>query len=275
MIAIVTDSTAYLTSDEAKALRVGVVPESYSVNRQMFNENYADKNGTFERLILKHPCGCKTAHASVGAFMSMFSESLRQGLKVFCVTISSRLSGTYSSAVVAARELGSPDVMVVDSLTTAGGLRLLVEEARRLSLEDGITLDALAAEVEKLREKIGIVFSVDNMDFIRASGRLGTVRQSIGTVLNVRPILLCSDGAVISDGQARGKNALCRALAGRIPTSAKKIVLHSFGENGAAAQLREEIARRFPGVPLLFSRPGPVLGIHLGLGMVAAAWITE
>lgn len=276
MIAIVTDSTACMTEQQAKTLGVDIVPETYSINRQLFHESYADKNGAYEWIITKYPHGCKTAHTSIGAFMSIFSQCLRKGLKVFCLTISSRLSGTYGSAVVAARELGSPDIMVVDSLTTAGGLYFLLEEARKLSCMEGMTLDLLAGEVEKLREKVGIVFSVDNIDTIRASGRLGMVRQSsISSVLNTKPILLCRDGTVISDGQARGKNVQIRTLAMKIPQCAKKIILHYFGTNPKLELLKKEIKSRFPNVALLCCRLGPVLGIHLGIGTIGAAWITE
>jgi DegV family protein with EDD domain len=276
MIAFVTDSTACITEQQAKSLGVYIVPETYSINRHVFHESYADKNGNYEWLIIKYPHGCRTAHSSIGAFMSIFSEYLRKGFHVFCLTISSRLSGTYSSAVVAARELNSPDIMVVDSLTTAGGLHLLLEEARRLSRLDGMTLDMLAAEVEKLREKIGIVFSVDNIDNIRASGRLGMVRQSlISSVLNMKPILLCRDGTIISDDQVRGRNAQVRILAEKIPQSAKKIILHYFGGSSKLGLLKEEVKSRFPNTPLLCCRLGPVLGIHLGFGTIGAAWITE
>lgn len=272
MIAIVTDSTAYLTKYQAQNMGVSVVPVTYNVCGQIYNESYSDQNGDFAQLLQRNPQDCHTAHASVAAFMSTFSEHLRRGHQVFCLVLSSRLSGTYSSAAIAARELGAKDILVVDSLTTAGGLILLLEKAREL-IDLGLPLEKLALEIEGLRAKVGIAFSVDNMDALRRSGRLGTVRQSVGTILNVRPILLCRDGAVISDGQARGRLAQAAALAERIPASAKKIILHYFSSISSLDTLRTEIKRRLPEVPVGYCRCGPVLSVNLGLETIGAAWI--
>jgi len=272
MIAIVTDSTAYLTKYQAQKMGVSIVPVTYNVNGQIYNESYSDQNGAYEQLLLRNPQTCHTAHASVAAFMSTFSEHLRRGHQVFCLVLSSRLSGTYSSAAIAAREMGSTDILVVDSLTTAGGLTLLLEKTREL-IDQELPLDQLALHIEQLRSHIGIAFSVDNMDALRRSGRLGTVRQSVGTILNVRPILLCRDGAVISDGQARGKVAQAAALTDRIPANAKNLILHYFGNISSLDTLRTEIKRRLPNVPVGYCRCGPVLSVHLGLETIGVAWM--
>ena len=80
MIAVVTDSTAYLTKKEAYELGIRIVPMSYTISGQIFNENYSDQNGAFESLIFKYSSRCTTSQAPRSAFMSMFDELLRQGL---------------------------------------------------------------------------------------------------------------------------------------------------------------------------------------------------
>ena len=79
---------------------------------------------------------------------------------------------------------------------------MLVEKARAMALA-GASVEEIAEELQDLRSKITIAFSVDDMTPLRNSGRLGIVRQSVGTVLNLKPMLKCVDGAVISDGMAR------------------------------------------------------------------------
>ena len=134
MIAIVTDSTAYVTREDARALGV-VVPMTYSIGgNQLYTESYIGENGMFESLLKKNPPGQRTSQATMSAFMSTFEEIRSAGHQVLCLTISSRLSGTYSNAAIAARELGGTDISVVDSRTTAGGLLLMARAARRLSL---------------------------------------------------------------------------------------------------------------------------------------------
>ena len=87
----------------------------------MYNETYADENGSFKKLIALSGGGCQTSQASISAFMSVFEELLRLGFFVLCLTISSRLSGTYSSASIAAKEIGSLKIRVVDSLDDRRG----------------------------------------------------------------------------------------------------------------------------------------------------------
>jgi fatty acid-binding protein DegV len=107
MIAIVTDSSVYMTRNEAKSLGVWLVPLTYTVNGHIYNETFIGENGDFQRLVFRSNVACQTAHANIAAFMSTFSELVNSGFEVLCITISSRLSGTYSSASIAAREVSS------------------------------------------------------------------------------------------------------------------------------------------------------------------------
>ena len=160
----------------------------------------------------------------------------------------------------------------MDSRTTAGGLALLLREAKALE-DQGLTLREIAEGVESKRKDVGIVFSVDDMAALRKSGRLGVVRQSVGTVLNVRPLLALEDGVVASRGVSRGSAQLIKDLAGYIPAAARSIVLHHYGEKSDPAPLLEQVQKRFPNADIAVRTVGPSLSIHLGTGLLAAAWI--
>ncbi len=272
MIAIVTDSTAYMTRQEACGLDVRIVPMTYYVNGCMYNETYSDENGAFEKLIGRDVGKCKTSQAGVSAFLSTFEELLREGHCVLCLTISSRLSGTYSSASLAAREIGSSKIRVVDSLTTAGGLYFLIKEARRLC-DCRMELEEVALKIEGLRCKTEIAFSVDDMTPLRESGRLGIVRKSVGTILNVKPLLLCKNGSVVSDGIARGRREQVGKLIAQVPEGTKDIAVHFIGDPGPAAFIADEIKRQGLSENVGLKPLGPVLAIHLGMGVIGVAWM--
>lgn len=274
MIAIVTDSTAYLTKKEAKELGVRMVPMTYTVSGHLFNESFVDQNGNYERLIFRNLQRCTTSQAPISAFMSVFEELLRHDYEVFCIVISSRLSGTYSSASIAAKEVHKGKIIVVDSLTTAGGLAMLVRKAKKLA-DEGYSLKEITRIIEDCRDKIGIVFSVDNMDALRRSGRLGIVRQSVGTILNIRPILLCEDGAIVAYGAARGRSEQIKELIARIPRNVKKVVVHNLGEKINIDLMITSIKKKFPSIKVGRCKLGPVLGIHLGPGVIGVSWTTE
>ena len=126
MIAIVTDSTAYLTHEEAVELGVVIVPMSYSFGKDMsLNEGCIENDEHAERQVAEGIDHVHTSQATLSGFLNAFQRLRRAGYEVLCITISSRLSGTYANAVLAARELGGSHIEVVDSLTTCSGLYLL------------------------------------------------------------------------------------------------------------------------------------------------------
>ena len=272
MIAIVTDSTSYMTKLTAQAFNVRVVPMNYTVASLQFKESCIDNNGNFEDLIFINTGLCKTAHVSISDFLTVFKDLTDKGYDVLCILISSKLSGTYSSACVAAREINPNKITVIDSLTTAGGLFFLIKKAVELVNKD-IPLYQIAAMVEEAKNSIEIVFSVDDMSFLRLSGRLGIVPKSIGTILNNRPILFCRDGAIISNGVARGRKEQIKEIADLISSNAKEAIIHYLDDTNYIGALSDAIMKRLPHIKLNINKIGPVLGIHLGPGVIGVSWI--
>ncbi len=269
MIAIVTDSTACFTKCEAEQQNIHIVPMTYTVNGHSFHECYIDQNGQFERLVKSYKC--TTSQPSSAAFMSTFEELTRKGFEVLCLVISSRLSGTYSSALIAAREISRDKIRIVDTRTTSGGIKLLCERAKNL-IDSGVTLEEAAVTLEKEREKVTIAFSVENMDSLRKSGRIGYVRQSIGTILNIRPILYCENGTIVSHGFAKGRGDQLQKLCGEIPADARSIIVNYIEDDLGAANLSALIRAKFPGSEPRLCKAGPILSIHVGIPAIGVAW---
>ncbi len=270
MFTVVTDSSVYMTRKEAENLGVRVLPMLYTVDGKPYSEGYLYENGRYAELIAQGK-SMHTSQVSPSSFLGAFNELSRHGQEVLCLTISSRLSGAYSGALMAAKQLGESRILVVDSLSTAGGLKLLVQKACELSRE-GRTLNEAADALEKAREKVGIALSVDNMEALRKSGRLGFVRQSVGTVLNLRPILYCKHGTVVSGGVVRGAHAQLAELERSVPGEAKRIVVHYVVNESAAQTLCQALRQKFA-CPVSIAEVGPVLAIHLGLGAIGVAWM--
>lgn len=270
MFTIVTDSSAYLTRQESKKLDVHVLPMFYAIDGMQFYEGPLDENGEYVKLIGQRGREQRTAQVSSTAFLSAFHELMRKGKDILCITISSRLSGTYSSAAIAARELDRNRVFVFDSLVTGAGMRFLVEAARKMS-DAGLSPKEAMIRLEALRDKIGIALSVDDMGALRRSGRLGFVRQSVGTMLNVRPILFCKEGTVVSGAITRGRHGQIAELVRAIPEDAKRIVVQYVENKQAATMLYDAIRARFD-CDIIITGIGPVLAIHLGLSAIGVAW---
>lgn len=270
MIVIATDSTACLTKQEARQLGVIYVPMTYTVAGNTYTEHFVEDNGNYESLI----AGTQELHTSqpaIGCYERTFSTLRRSGFEVLCLTISSRLSGTYSNASLCARNMGEDSsIKVVDTRTTAIGIAFLVREARRL-IQSGYSLSETADAITKMRGHVKTLFSVSDMTPLRRSGRLGPVRQSVGTILNIRPLLTWKDGAVIACGAARGRSDQLKSLLKAVPETAEEIAVQYISEEEAAKQLVDQIEKKC-GVHVTLRKLGPVLGIHLGLDILGAMW---
>lgn len=273
MIAIVTDTSAGFTKKEAQELGIHVVPMTYNVSDQLYFESFSDENGDFESLIFKNPYAATTSQVSSSAFYNVFEELVNKDYQVICLVISSRLSGTYSSACLAARELGCEKVAVIDSLLTVGALRILTQKALQRA-NKGLSLNEIVAQIEQEKENdtIGISFTVDNMDALRRSGRLGIVKQSVGTILNLRPILVLKDGAIVFKSISRGKADQIRELVNTIPDSAAEVIIHYLEQTKNLEDLIKVIKNKFPDMKISTSKLGPVLSIHLGNSVLGISW---
>ena len=273
MITIITDSSSYFKKSEAQELGIKIVPINYYVDGQSYSESFIDQNGDFENL-LKGNGKYSTSHPNISAFLSAFEVELHNNNEVLCITISSRLSGAYGTAHTAAKQTESEKIAVFDSRFTAGGLYMLVKEAKKL-VESGAGLGEILNELPAIRDKISIAFSVGDMTPLRNSGRMGFVRMSVSTFLNIKPILLCKDGAIVSDSVVHGNTELIKKLADRVNKNAKEIVINYIGDNQIATNLYHVIKKTTTDTPIYLQKIGPALGIHLGLKAIAIAIIDK
>jgi len=273
MITIVTDSSSYIKKSEAQELGIKVIPINYIVDGQSFSESYGDENGEFENLLSgngKH----STSHPNISAFLSTFEEELRSGNEVLCMPMSSRLSGAYATAQMAEKQAESEKIVVFDSLLTAGGLYLLIKEAKKL-IDTGASLNEIINQLPAIRERITIAFSVNDMTPLRNSGRMGFVRMSVSTFLNIKPILLFKGGAIVSDTVVHGNTELIKNLADRISTKTQEVVVSYIGDNQMATNLYNVIQTNIVDVPISLAKIGPALGIHLGLKVIGVSFIEK
>lgn len=273
MTAIVVDSSVYLTRAEADKLGVRIVPMTYSVEGGgLYAEDFVDANGEYEALIAQNIGRMHTSQATMSAFMSVFDDLLAEGMDVLCLTISSRLSGTYANARMAANESGDQCIEVVDSLNAGAGLYHLVKRARQM-LDEGADAKEAAARLREERKYIKTVFSVDDMMPLRKSGRLGGVRLSVSTILNIKPMLKCENGSIVSAGMARGKHEQMRFFLKELGEYRGDMIVQSFLADTQAGAVRELLGQM--GWRTEHRRVGPVLGIHLGRGSIGVTWVEK
>jgi DegV family protein with EDD domain len=270
VIYLVTDTTAGLTRQEAKELGAVMVPMSYArQGRAFIAEGYAEDFHPPQANTGVELGHYTTAQASAAAFADVFEQIVSAGHQALCLTISARLSGTYLNACQAANEVGKGQVEVLDSRTTGAALYLLLRRARQM-LDTGMGLKA-AEQVRLLCDSTHTLFSVQDMGPLRRSGRLGVVRLSVSSLLNVRPVLRVQDGGVVTHALARGRQQQLRELAAALQGPPRQVAV----QHAAAPEDAQMLAQRLTamGHEVSVRGIGLVLSIHLGLPCLGIGWL--
>jgi DegV family protein with EDD domain len=273
-VAVVTDSTTYMPQSLIDRWGIQRVSLYVGWGGDLRPErDYRDLDAFYARLHAS-PQLPTTSQPSVGDFLSCYQPLLDTGRDILSIHIAGGLSGTCESAREAARILAEEGragtVEVLDSETGAGGLGCLVAVAASLA-ERGEALAAIVDGVRRARESLDIWFCLDTLEYLRRGGRIGAAQALVGTALKVKPIL--TFGTEIAPvGRVRThRRALERMVA----------YLHELHERGASewivqhAQAPADAERLvaagtelFGFEPLFCTEVGPVLGAHLGSGML-------
>ncbi len=273
-VAVVTDSTPYLPRGLVDGWGIREVSLYVGWDGDLRPEHEYDDLDAFYARLRESPTLPATSQPSVGDFRACYEPLVSAGRDVVSVHIAAGISGTCESATEAARSLaegGHPGrVEVVDSQTGAGGLGCLVVAAARAA-EQGAELDAVVYAVRQARQRLEIWFCLDTLEYLRRGGRIGAAQAMLGTALKVKPIL--TFGTEISPvGRVRTKKrALERMdeyLRGLHDRGATDWVVQHAQSPEDAEHLVAQGTKIFGAGPLFCTEVGPVLGTHLGSGML-------
>jgi DegV family protein with EDD domain len=276
MIKIVTDSTAYLPEDVVREHDIRVVPLCVHFGEAAFKEGVELSTAEFYERLKEAPVLPTTSQPSAGEFLEVFEELVAAGHEVIALTISSKLSGTWNSAMAAKGMLPDAGISVVDSLSTSVGLHLMVEEAVQHA-QAGATRKEIVSRVEAMKEEMYILFAVDTLEYLAKGGRIGNAKAFLGTLLKIKPILTLQDGVIEPLEQVRSRRkALDRMLelivdhAGSNGAQAKVAVTHALVPQ-EAERSKAELRNRLNCLEPLLAEVGPVIGTHTGPGVIGVA----
>ena len=199
-VRIIVDSTTDLPEQTVR--RVTVVPLSIHFGEQQYVSGVDIDARKFYEMLVEGDVLPTTSQPTPYAFTQVFQEAVDAGDTVVCITVSSKLSGTYQSACIAAADFPGK-VFVVDSLTVAIGGGILTEYA--LSLTDkGMDAEEIAWKLMQKREKVRLLALLDTLEYLKKGGRISSAVAFAGGLLNIKPVIAVADGEVKMLGKARG-----------------------------------------------------------------------
>jgi DegV family protein with EDD domain len=281
-VAILTDSTAYLPESTLQAEGIHTVPLNVIWGEEVFEDGVSiAPNAFYDRLKTAKQMPT-TSQVSVGRMSEKFKELLGQGFDVLGIFISSSISGTVQSAQQARDELDEKEqsrVAVFDSQQTTMSMGFQVLAAARAA-KQGASLDECLKVTEQARERSGVIFVVDTLEFLHRGGRIGGAQRFFGTALNMKPILQMNNGKIEALERVRTKNkALDRLVELVVERCAGKGKIQIAAPNSQAGdearQVVEKISQRIEVSESMVTELSPVIGTHVGPGTVAIAFMTE
>lgn len=211
-IRIVTDSAADFSQDELRRLCVTCVPMEITFGQDTFTDGLTLTQEIFWQRLTggENP---KTSQPSPDAFLRVFEEAKAAGDAVVCVLLSSALSGTIQSAVIAKSMIDYEPIYIVDSLLAAVAEKVLVMHACRLRDEGSFSAGELAQALEAFRARICLFACLDTLEYLARGGRIPQAAANIGSLVQLKPLItLSTDGRVEMAGKAIGRHRALSAM---------------------------------------------------------------
>jgi len=276
-VKIVTDSSSYPKPEVVAKHDIRVVPLRVAFGSEVFAEGVDITNEEFYQRLAKGGKLPTTSQPSVADFTRVYRELAEQGYPILSLHISSKLSGTCASALAAKNALPQAQIEIVDSLTIAMGM--LISPAAEAA-ERGETLSQIVASIEKLNKCIKVVAAFDTLEYLWKGGRIGAARALVGTLLKIKPVLTHEGGEVKILNKARTMAQAIEHMLGFVEKEVKgSISLHSYIAHShvpdAARALEKELSENFNWVELRFLEMGPVLGTHMGPGLIGVSFYCD
>lgn len=281
MIRLMIDSASDISKAEAKKMGIVMIPMIITFG----TEDYYDgvnltQNEFFEKLIESSDLP-KTSLITAFRFEEVFEKYVSQGDEIIMITISSKLSGTYQSAVDAASKF-SGKVSVIDSLNACIGERLLCQYTLRL-IQQGLSMEEIIELVEHKKSKIKVMALLNTLEYLKRGGRISSAVALAGEVISLKPVVGVVNGEVKLIGKAlgsrRGNNQLnrlikdCHGIDFSMPYG---VLWSGFDESALDKYVKDSYelwgndTDYLPWYPL-----GATIGTHVGPGAVGVAFFEK
>ena len=276
---VFTDTSANLLNRQIRDYDLRIIPFSYFIDGQEHTCLDTDAfNGDAYYSMLKGSVNVTTTQIIPETYAEYFKPVLESGSDIIFVSMSSGISGSCQSALVAANDLSEsfPNrrIEVIDTLGASLGEGLVALQAARLR-DAGIPTSEAAEQLRAISERMFNVFTVDNLLYLRREGRLSNLSAIVGTVLNIKPILKgSSEGKIVSFGKVRGRKTSIETLATLYdqhvldPEDQTVGIAHA-GCLKDAEYLISLLNRNHPPKEILLVDYEPVTGSHVGPGALA------
>jgi DegV family protein with EDD domain len=280
-VAIITDSIACLTREQAEQYEIEIIPINFFACGKLYRD-WVDITPTEAyKLFLKDPDSFKSSAASPEDCLQAYRNVSQKAKNILCITVSEKLSMMHNSVLdareMARTELPGVTIEVMDSWTATPAEGMVALAAARAAAE-GKDMAEVVKAAENIRDKVSAIVLLDTIRHVYRSGRIPKIASQIGSALNIKPILSVSvvvhfSGVIRSRKQ--GIKRLLQMMRDKVKNKPVHVaVTHAYALE-EAEKLKERIASEFNCVELWIAEFSPVMGYACGTGTVGAAFYPE
>lgn len=279
MFQIMTDTSANLPSALAQEKNITVLPFFYYINgarHACLDTKAFDQQNFYDAM--REGADITTSQINPQTYIDAMTPYLQQGVDILFVGMAGGISGAYHSAEIAAEELlaAFPErkILLVDSLGASLGEGMLALKAAALQRE-GRPVEEVHQFLLEYRFRMCNIFTVDDLKYLRKSGRLSNISSLLGTLLQIKPLLKGSaEGKIVAFSKVRGRKNSLQALAARydeyvVDAGSQTIAIAHADCQEDANYLIELLKRNHPPKDVLTVCYEPVTGSHVGPGTIA------
>jgi len=276
---VITDSTAYIPEEILTKYNIVSIPQVLIWGEETYKDGVDIQPAEFYKRLETAKLMPSTSQISPMTMKVEFEKFLEQGYQLCCIFVSSKLSGTIQSGIQALdmMEKGKNKIAIIDSKSTAMAMGFQVIEVAKAA-QKGASLKECKTIAEAVKDKTGVLFVVDTLEFLHRGGRIGGAQRLLGTALKFKPILELRDGRIESIEKVRTKGKaytrLVEILVDRIGDT-PNVHLASLNANAEtdANWLLSKVIEKIKPVETITSIVSPVVGTHAGPGTVGIAYM--
>jgi fatty acid kinase fatty acid binding subunit len=277
--AIVLDSTADFPDAAERFPNWRVVPLYVNFGTKSFRDGVDLSAAQFYERLRTVPELPTTSQPTPGDFLACY-EQLGDYRRIFSLSLASTLSGTFQSAGTAAGMLGDDRVRTIDTTTVSAAITLLAMAVQR-RLERGTTDEEIDALVARFQDTVGLLFTVDTLEYLARGGRIGRAAAFAGNLMHVKPILAIEDGEVVPVKRVRGNQKAFREFVAAVTTQTSdepglRVAIAHADAPERGSELAKMVRDLRPQATIESETMlGAVLGAHAGPGAVGLFWFFD
>lgn len=202
-IKIICDSLSDVNKEYLHQYDIDVVPLTLILDGKEYRDSIDIEPEEFYKILREKDVTPKTSQATYAQFKEVFDKYTKEGKKILYISGSAAATGTCQSAIMAKNDTEG-DIYIYDSNNLTFGAGFFVVKAAEM-IKEGKTIEEVFTALDEIKEKYIMMFSVDTLEYLKKGGRISSTKATVGSLLNIKPILEVKDGLVSQVGQVRGK----------------------------------------------------------------------